>query len=469
MNLIEKMKDAYLHGEEMPLKGHVRLVLEDVRDGSRIVRDGDNFITNAVASIFAKNWCGLASFASLLPLKNLYGGVLMFQNAMSGATADDFSPPSDLVNPFIAHAGSEAPAVGWSGTKRGSPITNEFVETDTSYKQVWLWDNTQGNGTINTVCLCPAVLGNMGLNPSEAVYSPISAFGMGQVENGNDWNLTISKRRPYSISADGKTMKSIYIDGSTFTEYTVRHDFLAHGIMRDAQTWQDVAERSASVRTRTNSTFTFEDDTYYYVVTATNATALRVDKIAKSDFVVTQADMTFSGVSLYTGNMDYSGIRSGNLKPFAFDGRYLYYPNSAKTHFYKIDFSLVDEIVELDGTVNIGVGSNITTGMEFREPLVISDGLVFGSNYLINGDTVYPVKESNTGLAPAGNGNQVWLKKFGASVYGIGKQFWTTSAMNYQGNVLASIFLSTIYNLESEVTKSTSQTMRCEYTLTEAT
>lgn len=473
MNLIEKIKYAYTKGETMPLKGHVRFVLEDVRDGSQIVEEGDNFITNAVASVIANNYCGLANFAELFPLKSLYGGCLLFQNQMDSATANDFNPPSEIVNPLIAHAGDEPPAIGWTGSKRGTPVSSEYEETDTSIKQVWLWDNTQGIGTIRTVCLCPSVLGNMGLTPSEDVYTPVSLFGRGLVEQGNTWNLEMSKKRPYSISADGKTMKSIYIDGSTFTEYTTRHDILAHGIMRTPTTWQDVDDRSASIRAKTNSTFTFEDDNYYYVATATSATSLRIDKVSKANFTVSQSDMTFSNVSLYTGAMSFAndGVRCGNLKPFAFDGKYLYYPNSAKTHFYRIDITLQDDpvIVELDGTITIGVGENIENAMEFREPIVLSQGLALGSNYIINGNSVYPVKESNIGLAAGGNQNQVWLKRKGASVYGVGKQFWSTSSSSYQGNVLVSTFLSTIYNLEAEKAKGATQTMRLEYTISEQT
>lgn len=471
MNLIEKMKYAYSHGEEMPLKGHVRLVLEDVRDGRQIVEEGDNLITNAVASIFSKNWCGLAKFSDLLPLKSLYGGCLMFQNAMDTATADDFNPPDDLTNPMIAHAGSEAPASSWTGKKRGSPVLPDFVETDTSIKQVWLWDNTQGNGTIGTICLCPSNLGNSGLTPSQDTYSLFSSFG-NDSWTGSTMNEDIAKRYPFNISADGKSAQMVYLDDTTFKERTMRHDYLAHGIMRTSLDWQEVAIRTVTVRSGSNR-FIFDDDDYYYIARATSATAMQIDKVSKLSFEVTQADITFSGVSLYTGTIyGYPNI----WRTFAYDGTYLYYPNSAGTGMLKLNISDNSDYLVLDGEIVIDKGNKRDSSIgndQFGTPLVISDGLILGSNYLVNGANVYQTKRPN-GIAIGGGGNFgddniLVMNRVGASVYGHSKQMYWSAYTQGQANILLSMFLSSIYALPESKTKSTSQTMRLEYTLSEQT
>ena len=62
MNLVEKMVRAYQNNEPMPLKGHTKITLTDVKTGETKVVEKDNMVTNAVADIFAMNWSGLARF-----------------------------------------------------------------------------------------------------------------------------------------------------------------------------------------------------------------------------------------------------------------------------------------------------------------------------------------------------------------------------------------------------------------------
>lgn len=480
MNLVEKMKYAYTHGEEMPLKGHVRLVLEDIRDGSQKVVEGDNLITNAVASLLAKNWDGCVRFDSIFPLKSLYGGCLMFQNPMTGATADSFNPPAESVNPLIAHAGSESPASGWTGKKRGAPVASEYVETDTSIKQVWLWDNTQGIGTINTVCLCPDTLGNMGLTPSQDTYSLFS--GMSANDNGNNdltFSETIAQQYPVWISADGKTSKSIYASGTTFKEILVRHDYFAHGLMRDRRTWQKISERTATIRTFGYKTFWVQDADYYYVLEAVydsqnSKYGFRVDKISKETFAVTQADIYYETITLYTGDLktEQRGLKE-SMEIFAFDGTYIYFPDYAGTSFVKCNLSDNSDKMTLSNTLAIDKGRNGGGSYtQFHPPIVISSGLVLGHNYLINGDSAYQTKRTQGVIISQSNmDNQAygWIVRNGTACYWNGKQTYYNNYYAGQGGVLCKMWLSSIYGLETEVHKSSNQTMRLEYTASEIT
>ena len=472
MNLVEKIKYAYMHCEEMPLKGHVRIVLEDVRDGTQKIEEGDNLITNAISSILNNNWGGLANMNALLPLKNLYGGVIMFQNAFSNPTANDFNPPSELVNPSIAHAGDEAPPTGWTEKKRGTPVASEFVETDTSIKQTWLWDNTQGNGTINTVCLCPKALGNLGLTPSnEGQY--ISRYSIGSAvpsTYGSSYSRNLCIQNPFSISADGKTGKAIYYSGTEFEEITVRHDWIAFGVMRGSNDWQEVSHRTATVRSASNNSNIFEDDNYYYAYTITGSDDIRIDRIAKSDFSVTQMDLNdIPNVSLYTGNFDAQPLTRMTAM-FAYDGRYLYVPNSAGNGFVGINPNDSSDKIVLDGTADLHLQDNYNSNNNVAKhsPLVISQGLVYGDRYIINGAGLYAKSLSSSPNTDSDDRRNYGLHRKGASVYAMPWRYGYTYSL-YQGPILVPMFLSTIYNLQSEVPKGSTQTMRCEYTLTEVT
>ena len=372
-SLSDRMVQAYMSGKRIQLKGTAKLVLKNEKTGEEQIVEKSNMVTNAVADLLSKNFCGLAQHAELFPLKSLFSGCLLFQNAIT-EDPDNYNPPAENVNPLIAHA-SQVPN-DTASLLRGNPVVSDIVETDTSVKWAFSWDTTHGNGTIRSICLVPDVLGSMGLKPFDATHNPVSAFGNDQ-EYNNSWSEEISKQYPFTIDEDGKTAKTIYIDGATFKEYTIRHDYLAFGIMRNPRTWQDVDVRTATVRTG-NNRFIFDDSTYYYVARATSATTLQVDRVSKTDMSVTQADCTFTGVSLYTGTIGGNPL---NWRTFAFDGTYLYYPNTAGTGFLKLNITDNNDVTALDGEIVIDKGnvtSPRTRADQFATPLVISPGLILG-------------------------------------------------------------------------------------------
>lgn len=468
LSLVEKVQDARMHNETVPLKGHVKLILEDIRDGSQKVEEGHNLITDAVASVLADNWGGLANFAGLFPLKSLYGGCMLFQDPIT-PSAGNFNPPSELANPLVAHAGNIAPESDWTGKKRGTPVPSEYLEDDTSIRQVWLWDNTQGNAPqISTVCLCPQNMGNFGLTPTQA-RQYTSRYSISSVLPVlTAYNRELCMQNPFSISEDGKTGKAIYLNGTTFEEITVRHDWLAFGFMRDNNTWQEVSSRTATVRTAQNKTNIFEDENYYYVYTITGTDDIQIDRVSKTDMTVTQMDMVdIGGVSLYTGDY-YLQPRQRLTAMFAYDGHYLYLPNSAGNGFVAINPNDSTDKMVLDGTVNLKLNTSEIgeNNVCKHNALVISEGLVFGDYYIINGGSVYAKTPTLSPLQDADGRKRGNLYRHGASVYGLSNRDQYSYNM-YQGPLLVPFFLSTIYPLESPVHKTTSQTMRLEYTIEE--
>lgn len=482
ITLKDKIAYAVAHGEPLPLKGHTKLILEDVRDGSQKVVESDNMITNAISSILANNWEGSADFSSLQPLRSLFGGVLLFQDEIE-EDEDNYMPPNDLVNPLVAHAGDIANNTGSS--LRGSPVTSDIEITDTSIKNVWLWDNSSGNGTIQTVCLCPDTLGNMGLKPYDEDASAISFNPLSNMtptwSKGSDLFRPVTKEAyyqyPISVDEDGKTGKALWISGTTFTETTVRHDWLSFGIMRDRKVWQKVSERTATIRTfDLNKSSVFETDTHYWIYQITSATSLKIDKVAKSNMAVTQADITYSGVSFFTGNIGDSAHPMNIAFPRnPYDGTYLYLPNSSNNGFVAVNPSDNSDVFALDRTVQLATGVMPYTRSEanqFMRPITINSGLILGGNYIINGASVYQIKELNGLLVDNANyAGQCIVDtiKRGASLYGSVHQWYWDANRTGDGSALMKMFLSSINVLPEAKVKTTSQTMRVIYTLTEAT
>ena len=474
ISIIERMVAAYAKGEPMPLKGHAKIIFADALTGKiKEVMEEDNLITNAVASVFAHNYCGLANFSKMLPLKRMYAGVAVFQNAMT-ESANGYNPPDDITNPMVAHAG---PDMNSTASKlRGNPVVSDFVTTDTSIKQVWSWDETHGVGTWGCICLVPEILGNMGLKPFDTAYHPIINVGI-DTNYTTDFSETISKQYPLSIESDGQTAKTVWASGTTFKEYTIRHDYLKHGIMRGARTWQDVSNRTATIRSFDNNCFIFQDASYYYVAKAVydsqnSKYGLRIDKISKADMTVTQADIYYDTITLYVGNMNC--YYRNCISIWGFDGTYLYYPNSAGTSFVRMNIVDNSDKMELSGTLSISTGSapgSSVAGAPFMTPVAISEGVILGHNYLINGGSAYQIKTfaGQLGYSDGTYGDEsgAWAIRDGAAMYMNSKQRYWTDRSAGQGNMLCEMFLSTINNMSESHVKQTSETARIEYTLTE--
>ena len=121
MNLTEKLVSAYLNNEVVPLKGKTTIELTNVRTGKRERIESENMVTNAVSNILAHNYCGIANFNSLTPLKNMFGGVLLFKDNIT-ENADNYNIPNDT-NTCFAWAGDEAHAT--ANPYRGNPNGGE--------------------------------------------------------------------------------------------------------------------------------------------------------------------------------------------------------------------------------------------------------------------------------------------------------------------------------------------------------
>ena len=473
MKLTDAIRAQHLRGDSVGLKGHYKVTFSDALTGkAKEIIEKDNLITSAVAEIIAKNICGIGDMSTLFPLRNLYAGVMVFQNTLT-ESASNFLPPNDIANPLVAHAGDAMNDT--QSLLRGNPDFSSFDIQDTYIKQVWTFSATKGNGTWGSLALCSGRMGNMGLKPFNDEFSPLSVIGEKKTTIGTwgTFNEETMKKYPWTVSADGQTCKSIWIEGTTFKEHTMRHDFLKHGIMRDADTWQLVNTRTATIRSFTaNKSFAFEDDNFYYVATVTSATAISIDKIAKSDMTVSQQNCVFSDVSLYSGNI----YRGNSVRPFAFDYPYLYYPNADLDHFYRLNISDNSDKDLLDGTLSdIGLGriSSSSSGEQFTNPLVVNSGLILGNNYMINGATAYNIKPTfNIGLDSGSSQNTGLLDmvKIGAATWGNAFQSIEYQRIPFgQSLILNHLYLGSIANLPEPKAKSTSLEATIEYTLTEQT
>lgn len=126
------------------IKGEVEIRLHNPTTGKTEIQRGENMVTDAVADIFASNYCGALDYRKVLPIwSNMYGGVLCFANALnvdSPTVADakkDYFIPDNSVNTVTAHAGQTSYTDQADDTTRGNPSSANMSVADGTVTLSW--------------------------------------------------------------------------------------------------------------------------------------------------------------------------------------------------------------------------------------------------------------------------------------------------------------------------------------------
>lgn len=151
----------------MSLKGHAKIELTDVNTGKTEVIEHDNMITNGILKVLNKhnitrpivdNETAVASTEWTI-VNNWFGGLMLFDTPLND-DINDYAIPSD------------ATCVGY-GTRVANNTINSLLGTfntsesdiisdDGSVKFVWDFATNQGNGTISSLSLVPLEVAKMG-------------------------------------------------------------------------------------------------------------------------------------------------------------------------------------------------------------------------------------------------------------------------------------------------------------------
>ena len=468
MNLQDKIVQAMKRGEKIPLEGKTKIILTDVNTGKEEIREKKNMVTNAMTRIFENNWLGITQFNGLLPMSQLFGGIMCFADPLI-EDADNIFPPCESVNSMVANAG-QTTTPDTTGT-RGNPQTPE-ISGDT-IKFIWNWPTTSGNGTISACALTSSTGGDVSLKPTTGqmwrtitpAITDINMFSGNQTAD-NTFTRNHSIALPIKINDSGLGV-SVWISGTTFEEIVTSHPFNHATLLEPSAVWPAANYRVVATRTAT-LTRSFDlryamlgqDDTNYYVMErdSSSATTLHVNKINKSTMAVTAQDITVSGATLSRPSLNLANWLNGIVA----DG-YIYCVSGADSKtFVKINMSNTADVTILN--------TNLTSAISLDQtPFVVSSGLILGRNYLVNGDTVYPVSARSTRngernetlgsdiLARYGNSPSVYQGSHGNNN--------NTYTYHTYGCLIFNNYLGTIQNIDP-VNKTASKTMRIEYSIT---
>lgn len=160
----------------MAIKGSATIELTNA-DGSKEVIKHDNMITTAVNDLCISQRGDIASILKIVSNGNsyaqaLFGGILLFGDELSTDADDYFIPSANIVGYASqdAYAGLDVSRGSFNASEGG-------VQEDGSYKFVWDFATSQANGTIKSLALCPNMMGQIGAS-NHIVSSELKNFYM---------------------------------------------------------------------------------------------------------------------------------------------------------------------------------------------------------------------------------------------------------------------------------------------------
>ena len=465
-------------GSSFPrLHGHTRITLHDVNTGEDEVLEKDNLVTNAVANIYASNFFGAMDYSKLTPLRDMFGGVLCFEDTLA-ESADNITPPCETDNRLIAHSG-QTPHSSASST-RGNPNGALSEVVPGGFKFTWDFATNQGNGTISAVSLCHKWGGDIGLKPiaaetGESLIRFITNKTKTAVVNTSEDHVDFSTYYNAVISADlaNETGLHVYLDGATTSNSLIVSEVKLRTLKQDINGelgQADLIEAHTVTLTRTfdkRYTAICTDGDYIYVIApnSNGGNTLYIDKVSLSTWTATDISISDASLSLAANNR--GGYSNNNPYPnrVVVSDDYVYWPKSGNLTFYKINLTTPADITELTSTLESQID-------EVFGQVAISDGLILGANYIINGSNVYPVTLASREFvttsyaAVIAEAPQRLINcgdKYLAWAYGYDSTYPFTI---YFGDGLPTCYIATIQNLDNAVTKTSDKTMQIEYTIT---
>lgn len=447
-------------------KGHVTIELTDVHTGEKQTIEGHNMVTNSVRNILRDNILGLLDLNAITPINKLFGGVFCFGETMT-EDADNIRPVNDGINPLRAHAGQTSHSS--ASTLRGNPNGVESGEITGGYRFVWDFLTSQGNGTITSLGLVPSETGDIGLKPFDNSIGYGHVVGNNSIKSAEYSSLSreISMQHPRQFNRSTGEGVAIWRSGTLFEEIIVNFNTTKFYLNAGANIAREVSNRTATLTRSFDPQYSavIEDDTNYYVIEipSDGSNQVYMNTINKATFAVTNSSFTATGCQLYR-------FRNNNLiagmaiSPYAAcDDTYFYLFSSSAFTMYRI---------QKDNTANIStLESNMTDRPAYNNNRLtgiykINEGLFIGDNFIINADHIYKTAAFFRGPQNGYGLNSLIGDTYPNVFISIANTPISISPTQIAQNLAIMPAICTIYNLESAITKTSSQNMKITYEIT---
>lgn len=186
----------------MTIKGSATIELTNA-DGTKQVIKHDNMITNAVNDMF-RSYMGdmplihKLNFYDNAYVDTIFGGLLLFDDRLND-DASDYAIPSTKITGYASDT-----AYGGNDLSRGSHnLAESGLQEDGSYKLVWDFGTSQGNGNIQSIALCPLAMGKIGASDAPVISERVSYRLGEEVYTNNNSSSGKGAFSPYYRLIDG--------------------------------------------------------------------------------------------------------------------------------------------------------------------------------------------------------------------------------------------------------------------------
>lgn len=477
----------------MALKGSMSIQLFDAETGKkqREIRE-DNMITNAVSKLLnlpldflvGSSLTPYTVLKTSLPIQTAaMGGVLIFGNKIE-ENAEHISAGYDEIP--VGHAGDE-----YSGTDAytGTYNTNESGPLENGYRHVWDFATDKANGDIACVCLTSKTGGNSGFSTTNT-----TTYGMQMLSNPTVFSISDSYGKIAGCTAKGEWCRA-RIDNQTVT-LTYYNGFNSDRITLGREAGVG-AEVSRSVELVFDSfTNTHSDYTDFYVDS---------DGVLKfCTSVNTSLGSYLYSVEVQTGEVD---IKAGTKKAFSAvtvdfstfpQGRYYVRQDG----YYAYNNCTIMAFTEKYIVCNVRLSGSKASELGLSDnpyELVLLDrngkfaaysDNVHWSNYNVSAGNLYDThnrmlwlkdenkcgywltEDGNVVVRANGYGGSSWAENRNIycykDIYPYVLRLFSSNSAKGAYLCLDFCYLATINNLAKAVTKTSTQTMKITYDITES-
>lgn len=433
------------------IKGHVKIDIHNRITGRYERTERDNLVTNALANVL-----GLASHAcaqnanqvmDLLPAatKGL-GGILLFD----GTLTEDVS---NIHFPMGVHlTGSAGQTTNTASKITGSINTAESGRTDTGYVNVWDFSTSQANGTIASLALTHK---GGGARPTEGC----------QYYNGGQYQMSLY----YSaVGYDESTRTEyLYYQGKVYKKQTYSEIIRAYSPYLGAD--EQVFDFAFTDPAYTGWEVCPAYDGYIYAVRvpqiSTKGTiTVKIRKLKISDGTLTEEAMQTIAITDVTASGTGDTYCTNNHFAVVSDG-HLYFMSYDRNILYKVDISNTADVkaITVDGCKILYVfpmrGGGVMATIYWQG--TSSSG---ASTTYYNKAIIYPDDKCryDNSILYTGSGNLSEVMNYETD--GLMRPYKYNSYSYY---AFAANYLGTICNLDSPVIKTSAQSMKITYTLTD--
>ena len=494
----------------MALHGSATIELTNA-DGSKQVVKHDNIVTNAANELLACYNGGKPVILESQSIKNgryidrIFGGIMLFNKALNNKP-EDYAIDTTKITGYASQD-----AYNGTDVARGSAnLAESGLQEDGSYKLVYDFTTSQANGQIQSLGLCPNIMGQIGASDGtdSSSFQDFYLYGnnsfsldsSGNTEGVSNYNfriIAVMGDIAYAVNCENlfnhDRIEHILKNGGVVRLYKFRLTISSIGvgslINKPIYTgYEDVQLPSDFINTLSTSSNTNTVSYYFDVdnkklilfpcaIKSTvniNGTVMYCEIDLMNNMTVTTRTFTNTTAGDLHDNPNSVGFRQTYcschtlyiLKNHIIVVTYV--SSVKKTRMYVIDKADNAKVVEAKiGGIPFDMFSSYSGIPCTFSPVFVSDNIfVFARQIDSNYNTEVYVLDLTTGEMKKTNAKKVYVN----AMVSFGNVATVLTCDNYlKGQFVINPFiLTTKNNLDTPVTKTASQTMKITYTLTES-